>query len=64
VASRGWLQSPLFIVCLKQGHFFLSLFKLISMNFFEFVSSKYHGERGKVGWASGVLMMIVDDDDC
>jgi hypothetical protein len=34
VASWGWLQSPFFIVCLNQGHFFLSLFSAISMNFF------------------------------
>jgi hypothetical protein len=64
VATWGWLQSPFFIVCLKQGHFFLSFFSSIFMNFFEFLSSKYHGEREKVGWPSGVLMMIVDGDDC
>jgi hypothetical protein len=36
VASLGWLQSPFFIGCLNQGHFFLSLFSSISMNFFDF----------------------------
>jgi hypothetical protein len=34
VASSGWLQFPFFIASLNQGHFFLSLFSSISMNFF------------------------------
>jgi hypothetical protein len=74
VASWGWLQSLFFIVCLKQGHFFLSLFSSISMNFFDFLEffeknfeifflQNIMG-RGKVGWPSGILMMIVDEDDC
>jgi hypothetical protein len=46
LASWGWLQSPFFIVCLNQGHFFLSLFSSISMIFFKLFYSKYHGERG------------------
>jgi hypothetical protein len=53
VASWGWLQSPFFIVCHNQGHFFLGLFSSISMNFVKFFSSKYHGERGTVGWPAG-----------
>jgi hypothetical protein len=53
VASWGSLQSPFYIVCLNQGHFFLSLFSSISMISFEFFSSKYHRDRGRVGWQAG-----------
>jgi hypothetical protein len=48
VATRGWLQSPFFTVCLNQGHFFLNLFSSVSMTFCEFLSSKYHEERRRV----------------
>jgi hypothetical protein len=49
MASWGWLQSPFFIVCLKQGHFFLSLFPSISMIFFEFVSQNIMGTEEESG---------------
>jgi hypothetical protein len=52
VASWGWLQSPFFIVCIIQGHF-KKKFSSISMIFSESFSSKYHKERGKVGWPAG-----------
>jgi hypothetical protein len=50
VASWGWLQSPFFIVCLNQCHFFSKSLFIIFYEFFEVLSSKYHGEREKVGW--------------
>jgi hypothetical protein len=53
VASWGWLESPFFTVCLNQGHFFLSLFPSMSLIFFKSISSKYYGERGRVGWPAG-----------
>jgi hypothetical protein len=42
VVSLDWLESPFFIVCLNQGHFYSSLFSSISLIF----SSEYHEERG------------------
>jgi hypothetical protein len=52
VASWGWplaswhrLQSPFFIVCLNQGHYFLSFFPINFYDFFELFSSEYHGGR-------------------
>jgi hypothetical protein len=50
VASWGWLQSPFFIVCLNQGHFFSNFFFINFYDFFEFFSSKYHEKREKMGW--------------
>jgi hypothetical protein len=46
----GLAAVSFFIVCPNKGQFFLSLFSPISMNFFEFLSSNYHGEGEKVGW--------------
>jgi hypothetical protein len=40
-ASLGWLHSPFFIICLNQGHFFLSLLFINFHDFFELFSSRY-----------------------
>jgi hypothetical protein len=46
VASWGWLQTPFFIVCLNQGHFFSKSFFINLYGFFRiFFLSKYHRER-------------------
>jgi hypothetical protein len=47
VASLGWLQSPFFIVCLDQGHFFSNFSFINFYDFFKLFSSEYHGERGE-----------------
>jgi hypothetical protein len=49
VATWGWLQSPFFIVCLKQGHFFLSFFSSIFMNFLNFFLQNIMGREKKWG---------------
>jgi hypothetical protein len=54
VASWGWLQSPFFIVCLNQGHCFISLSSSISMIFFKLFLQNIIGERGGE-WEKGYI---------
>jgi hypothetical protein len=49
VASWGWLQSPFFIVCHNQGHFFLSVFSSITMIFIELFSQNIMGREVESG---------------
>ena len=46
VVSWGWLQSPFFIVCLNQGHFFSKSFFINFYDFFPIFFSKHYVERG------------------
>jgi hypothetical protein len=40
-------------VSLLHGHFFSKSFLINFYDFFEFFSSKHHGERGRVEWPAG-----------
>jgi hypothetical protein len=56
VASWGWLQSPFFIVCLNQGHFFFKSFFINFYDFFKILFFKISWGERKSGVASGDLL--------
>jgi hypothetical protein len=57
VANWGWLQSPFFIVCLYQGHFFLSYFSSISMIFSNVFLQTIKGKEEEWGGQLGVTSL-------